>query len=143
MTSIVKRAALPTALVGLVISAIAYFVKGTNALAGAALGVTIVVVFFSIGQVFLDRVIKSNPSMALSVALMIYLAKIGILFILLLLFKDTEAFDTKVFALAILTCTLVWTGAEVWAFSTSKVLYVEPGSGPDIMPEDHSKRFDH
>ncbi|NBX70684.1 MAG: hypothetical protein EBQ98_02080, partial [Actinobacteria bacterium] len=49
-------------------------------------------------------------------------------------FKHTSAFDTKVFASTILLCTLVWTAAEMWAFSTGKVLYVEPGTGPEIVP---------
>ena len=61
---------------------------------------------------------------------------IAILFVLLLLFKDTQAFDTKVFAATIVSCTVVWLVAETWAFATAKVLYVEPGSGPDVRPVD-------
>jgi hypothetical protein len=38
-------------------------------------------------------------------------------------------FDTKVFAATVVVCTIAWTSAEVWVFSRTKVLYVEPG-GP-------------
>jgi ATP synthase protein I len=59
--------------------------------------------------------------------------------VLILIFQDTKAFDTKVFAATIVTCTIVWLVAETWAFATAKVLYVEPGSGPEIMPVDDEK----
>jgi beta-lactamase superfamily II metal-dependent hydrolase len=69
----------------------------------------------------LGNVIKSNPSMAMSVAMLMYLVKVAVLFALMLAFKHTTAFNTKVFASTILLCTLVWTAAEMWAFSTGKV----------------------
>ena len=115
--------------------------KGSQGLIGALLGAGIVVIFFTIGQVVLNRVIKTNPTMAMTVAMTMYLVKIAVLFGLLLVFKDTTAFDTKVFALSVLACTLTWTIAEVWAFGTSKVLYVEPGSGPDYVPSDDRPPF--
>lgn len=132
--SIIIRAAVPTAIVGVIVTIASFVSKGTQGLLGAAIGAAIVVVFFTIGQVVLNRVIKTNPTMAMTVAMTMYLVKIAVLFGLLLVFKDTTAFDTKVFALSVLACTLTWTIAEVWAFGTAKVLYVEPGSGPDIIP---------
>ena len=133
-TSIIIRAAIPTAIVGVIVSIAAGVSKGNQGLIGALIGAAIVVIFFTIGQVVLNRVIKTNPTMAMTVAMTMYLVKIAVLFGLLLAFKDTSAFDTKVFAMSVLACTLTWTIAEVWAFGTSKVLYVEPGSKPDIVP---------
>jgi len=133
--SIVVKAAIPTTLVGVVAVVLASFLRGAQGLVGALLGSVIVVAFFAAGQLILEAVMKRNPTLAMTVAMLMYLVKIGILFILLLAFKNTHAFDTKVFAMTILVCTLVWTGAEVWAFGTAKVLYVEPGSGPDITPD--------
>ena len=115
--------------------------KGTPGLIGAAFGAAIVVIFFTIGQVILNRVLQSNPTMAMTVAMTMYLVKIAVLFGLLLIFKNTTAFDTKVFALSVLVCTLVWTAAEVWAFGNEKVLYVEPGSGPTYTPTDDRPPF--
>jgi ATP synthase protein I len=132
--SIVVKAAIPTVVIGVVAAVVASFLRGSSGLVGAILGSVIVVIFFAAGQLILEAVMKRNPTVAMSVAMLMYLVKIGILFILLLAFKNTKAFDTKVFAMTILVCTLVWTAAEVWAFGSAKVLYVEPGSGPDITP---------
>ena len=92
-----------------------------------------VLVFFTIGQVVLARVIRTNPTMAMTVAMTMYLVKIGVLFGLLLAFKETTLFDTKVFAASVLVCTLTWTIAEVWAFATTKVLYVDPDDLPPVQ----------
>jgi ATP synthase protein I len=139
--NIIVKAAIPTAIVGVVTCAAAIAAKGSAGLIGAIFGAAIVVIFFTIGQVVLNRVIKSNPTMAMTVAMTMYLVKIAVLFGLLLIFKNTSAFDTKVFALSVLVCTLTWTIAEVWAFGTQKVLYVEPGSGPNYTPSDDRPPF--
>ncbi|MEY4311623.1 MAG: hypothetical protein RLZZ571_393 [Actinomycetota bacterium] len=130
MKNLILRAAVPTFVVAVLAALIGSNLKGTAGLVGSILGSSIVIVFFTIGQVMLNRVIQSNPTMAMTVALTMYLVKIGVLFGLLVAFKDTMAFDTKVFALSVLAATLVWTVSEVWAFGSEKVLYVEPGSGP-------------
>ena len=139
--SIIIRAAVPTAVVGIIITIVSAVMKGSPGLTGAAFGAAIVVIFFTIGQVILNRVLQSNPTMAMTVAMTMYLVKIAVLFGLLLIFKNTTAFDTKVFALSVLVCTLVWTAAEVWAFGNEKVLYVEPGSGPTYAPTDDRPPF--
>jgi ATP synthase protein I len=131
---LIRKAAIPTVVAAILTVALGGIVKGSAGAIGALIGGAIVVVFFTIGQVVLGNVIKSNPSMAMSVAMLMYLVKVAVLFALMLAFKHTTAFNTKVFASTILLCTLVWTAAEMWAFSTGKVLYVEPGSGPEIVP---------
>ena len=91
---------------------------------------SLVIVFFSVGQVVLGRTLRNNPQTAMSVALVIYLAKIGVLFVLILLFAGTDLFNTKVFALTIVVCTIVWTISEVVIFARTKALTIVPGSGP-------------
>lgn len=115
-----------TVVVGVIASVIGLVVGGGKGLLGAVIATVIVVVFFSIGQFTLGAVLKNNPQMALTVALMIYLAKVGVLLVLIILFSGTTLFDTKVFAATIVAGTLAWTGAEVWVFARTKVLYVEP-----------------
>jgi ATP synthase protein I len=132
--AVLTGAAVPAAVVGLVAVVIGGIASGAGGAVGAALGAALVIVFFSVGQLVLGRVLRSNPQMAMTVALTLYLVKIGVLFMLLVLFQGTTAFDTKVFALTILACTLTWTVGEVWVFSRTKVLYVEPGSGPGGPP---------
>ena len=136
MTSqrLILRAALPTFVVGALATITGFISSGTEGLIAGLFGTFLVVIFFAAGQLALDKVIRTNPALATSMALLLYLIKIVILFVLLLLFQDTEAFDTKVFAATIVSCTVVWLVAETWAFATAKVLYVEPGSGPDVRP---------
>ena len=58
-----------------------------------------------------------------------------LLAILLIVLADTTWFDTKVFAVNILVCTLVWTAAEVYIFTTTKVLVVDPDNVPEAIAE--------
>lgn len=126
---LVLRVSIPvTVAVGIVAAVVGALVAADpgKALLGAAIGTVIVVAFFTVGQVVVGAVLRTAPQMAMSVALMVYLVKIGILFIFIILFQGTTAFDTKVFALTIVACTLAWTVAEVWIFARTKVLYVDP-----------------
>jgi ATP synthase protein I len=128
--SIVVSAAIPTFVVAVVCAIAGYIAKGKPGLIGAIAGAAVVLIFFTIGQVVLGRVLRTNPTMAMTVAMTMYLVKIGALFALLLAFQDTTLFDTKIFAASVLAATLTWTIAEVWAFATSKVLYVDPSDQP-------------
>ena len=132
--SIVVSAAVPTLIVGGVAVLAGGAARGTPGATGAVVAASIVLVFFTIGQVVLARVIATNPTMAMTVAMTMYLVKIGGLFGFLLAFKDTTAFDTQVFAATVLACTLVWTGAEVWSYGTSRPLYVDPDDRPPFAP---------
>jgi len=123
---VLRRAGGVTAVVGVIAAIIAFAVAGVSGLVGALLATIIVLGFFSAGQFLLGRVLANNPQIALSVALMLYLAKIGVLLILIVLLAGTTAFSTDVFALTILACTLAWTLTEVWIFAATKVLYVDP-----------------
>jgi ATP synthase protein I len=126
---VLKRAGILTVLAGAIITVISAFISGSAGVIGAIFATVVVVVFFSAGQLTLGKVLRTNPELAMSVALVIYLAKIGILFVLIILFSETTLFDTKVFAMTVVLCTLVWTAAEVWIFARTKVLYVDPGAG--------------
>ena len=124
-----RRAGVATLVVGVVGTVIGTVLEGSKGLIAGALGTIIVLVFFSVGQVVLGAVLKNNPQNAMLVAMTLYLVKIGVLLGLLLLLQDATFFAPKVFAAVIVACTLAWTFVEVWIFSRTKVLYVEPG-GP-------------
>ncbi|HAN71693.1 MAG TPA: hypothetical protein DCQ36_08920 [Actinobacteria bacterium] len=123
-----RSAGLATLLVGVIGTVIGTAVAGTQGLIAGALGTVIVLVFFSVGQLVLGAVLKNNPQNAMMVAMALYLVKIGVLLILLLVLQDATFFAPKVFAGVIVACTLAWTFVEVWVFSRTKVLYVDPGS---------------
>jgi ATP synthase protein I len=125
---ILRRAGALALIVGVVAAVIAAFLLGTKGALGAIAATALVLAFFSIGQVVLGNVLRNNPQMAMTVALMIYLVKIGVLFVFIILFAGTTLFDTKVFAATVVACTIAWTTAEVWVFSRTKVLYVDPGA---------------
>jgi ATP synthase protein I len=126
---VLRWAGIATLAVGVVAVLIGLAASGAGGAIGAAIAVAIVLVFFSIGQLILGSVLRNNPQMAMTVALMTYLVTLGVLFVFIILFADTTLFDTKVFAATVVVCTIAWTSAEVWVFSRTKVLYVEPG-GP-------------
>ncbi|MGI9197358.1 MAG: hypothetical protein ACR2KE_07835 [Candidatus Nanopelagicales bacterium] len=131
---LVLRVAVPvTVAVGAIAAVIGALVAADagKALLGAALGTLIVVAFFTVGQIIVGNVLRTNPQMAMTVALMVYLIKIGVLLVFIILFQGTTAFDTKVFALTVLACTLAWTAAEVWVFARTKVLVIEPNPPSD------------
>lgn len=124
-----RSAGVATLLVGIIGTVIGAVVAGTQGIIAGALGTLIVLVFFSVGQLVLGAVLRNNPQNALMVAMALYLVKIGVLLVLLLVLQDATFFAPKVFAGVIVACTLAWTFVEVWVFSRTKVLYVEPGSG--------------
>lgn len=129
---VLTGAGLPALVAGAICTVVAVLVSdepGKAVIAGV-FATIVVLLFFSVGQVFLGRTLRNNPQAAMATALVIYLAKIGVLFVLILLFADTSLFDRKVFALTIVVCTIVWSIAEVVIFARTKALTVVPGSGP-------------
>lgn len=123
---VLRRAGIFTAAVGAVGIAVGFAVDGMAGGVGGIFATLLVLVFFSVGQFVLGSVLRSNPQMAMTVALTTYLVKIGVLFVLIIAFANTTAFNTRVFAATIVACTLAWTVAEVWVFARTKVLYVDP-----------------
>jgi ATP synthase protein I len=125
-TLVLRRAGVATLLVGVVGTIIGTIVAGTQGLIAGVFGTVLVLVFFSVGQIALGAVLKNNPQNAMLVAMTLYLVKIGVLLVLLLVLQDATFFAPKVFAAVIVSCTLAWTFVEVWVFSRTKVLYVDP-----------------
>ncbi len=124
---VLRRAGVATLVVGIIGTLIGTMLQGSKGLIAGLLGTVIVLVFFSVGQLVLGAVLKNNPQNAMMVAMTLYLVKIAVLLGLLLLLQDATFFPPKVFAAVIVACTLAWTFVEVWVFSRTKVLYVEPG----------------
>lgn len=107
----------------------AIFAGGAGAL-GAAVGLMVVVAFFGLGQVAVAHTLRRAPAIALNVALMVYLLQIIALFVLLVLLKGTTWFESRAFAATIFVGVICWTAAAVMTLLKTKVLTIEPGSGP-------------
>lgn len=133
-----RRAAVATLAVGVIAAIIGTVVAGSKGLIAAVLGTVIVIVFFTAGQALLSRVLKNHPESALMVAMGIYLGKIAVLLVLLLVLQDATFFAPKVFAATIVAGTLAWTFVELWAYSHTQALYVEPT--PSAGAEDHDEK---
>lgn len=134
INALITKVVVATGVAAVLAVLISFISNGKSAAVGAVVAGIVVIVFFTVGQVVLSGVIRKNPAMAMTVAMFMYLVKIGVLFALLLAFKNTTLFDTKAFAATVLLCTLVWTATEVWVFSTSKILYVDPTQTPENVP---------
>ncbi len=117
---------MPTVLTGLPVAGIATARSGGDGLLGAAFGTVLVVVFFSAGLLLSRRTAHRDPVLVTALAILSFLAKVAVLGGVLVLFRDTDRFDTRAFAAAVLCGTLVWLAAQVWAFTRVEILYVDP-----------------
>ncbi len=127
---ILRAAAGPTVIVGVLAMALAGVLRGWSGVLAAALGAVVVLAFFAVGQYVLGVILERNPESAMTAALVLYLVKVVVLFALIAVVRGAPGFDSRAFALTILACTLTWTCAEVWALGRTRMLVVEPGSGP-------------
>ncbi len=137
---IIRGAAIPTAVAGVIASAISAAVVGSKGLIGAVSATVLVMAFFSFGQYMLDRLTKNNPQMLMAAGLFVYTTQILLVAIVLAVFKDTTLFDTKVFGFTLLGCALIWTAGQVRAALKAKTFYVqtqqaEQGKDKDTPPE--------
>jgi len=116
--ALLRGAAIPTAVVGVVAVVVGAVV--------AFLGASLVLGFFSVSALVVGRASRGSAYAAMNAALLTYTVKILVLFGLILAFKDATWFDTKVFGLTIVACTVVWTVFEVRTFGKLKMVIVDP-----------------
>ncbi len=122
------------AITGIVIAILAFIFGGTDGLVAGVIGTVVVVGFFGGGQYVVTRVLRNNPAIAMNTALLVYVVQMAVMFGLILVLQDATFFNPKAFALTIVGCAFVWTIAMVITMTRTKVLYVEPGSGPGQTP---------
>lgn len=133
------RPVLGTLAVGIVGTVIGAVVAGTPGLIAGVMATVVVLLFFGLGQLAVQKVLANNPALGLNAALGVYLGQILVLFLILLLLRDATFFDPKVFAAVVAVCALVWTGLIVAALSARPTAYVEPEStlglsdDPDVV----------
>ncbi|GAA2821191.1 hypothetical protein GCM10010441_51980 [Kitasatospora paracochleata] len=132
---ILRGAAIPTAVAGLIAMAISTGVVGSKGLLGALFATLLVIVFFGSGLIALDRLTRNNPQMLMPAALMVYTTQILLVGIVLALFKDTTLFDTKVFGFTLLGLVLIWTAFQVRGALKAKISYVQPDVDRDDKPK--------
>ena len=123
---IARRSAAVGAVAAAVMVVLAAVLGGSKGLIGALIGVAVVVLFFGISVVVVSRAARVSPQAMMAAAIATYIVKILILIIIFGQLQNTTAFNPKAFGLTVLTCVLVYTGAQaVWSMRL-RVLYVEP-----------------
>jgi ATP synthase protein I len=121
-----RQSAVPTALVGVLCMVVGAIVAGGKGALGALLALAVVNVFFVISAFVVARAAKVSPQAMMIAALSSYMVKILALAVLLHSFQNTTLFNGRVFGFSAIVLILMWSGMQVRAMVTSKMLYVEP-----------------
>ena len=123
---ILRRSALLTAPVALLMIVLGAVLGGTKGLLGAVLGVALVIVFFGISVLVVGRASRVSPQAMMAAAVGTFLVKILVLIILLSYFQNSTAFDGKWFGLTVIVCVVAYSAAQMVSAMRLKMLYVEP-----------------
>jgi ATP synthase protein I len=123
---IARHSALSTAVVAVIMAAVSLGIGGAKGLLGAALGVALVAVFFSISVFVVGRAARISPQAMMIAAMVTYIVKIVVLLLFVVQFSNTTTFNTRLFGLTALACILGWCAAQVYWSLKLKFLYVEP-----------------
>lgn len=126
---ILRGAAIPTGLAGAAALVVGLLVAGAQGALGAALGTFVAIAFFSVSVVAVSHASKISPQMMFAAAVFSYITKIFVMFGLIAVFQDVEAWDAQVFGYTIIALTLVWIVAEIRVATRTKMLYVDDPAG--------------
>ena len=102
------------------------FLSGMPGFFGSGLGLVVVLAFFSISWYVVSTASAKGPAIMMGAAFGTYIVKVVLLGILLVSFRETDAFDFQAFAWTILVGVICWTGFQVRAFMRQRILYVDP-----------------
>jgi ATP synthase protein I len=125
-TPILRGAAIPTVVVGIALVILFSVLSGLDGFFGSGLGLVVVLAFFSVSWYVVSTASAKGPAIMMGAAFGTYIVKIVLLGILLVSFRETDAFDFKAFAWTILVGVVCWTSFQVRAFMRQRILYVDP-----------------
>ncbi|MFF0310131.1 hypothetical protein ACFYSC_22090 [Streptosporangium sp. NPDC004379] len=127
---LLKGAAIPTLLVGLVVVVVAALLAGGGGALGAAIGVVVVSAFFALGILAVSYASRISPMAMMTAAVVGYLVRIVIVMALFRMFQDVTVFEPKAFGWGALASIVAWTAGEIRGFMKLRILYVDPAAGP-------------
>jgi len=123
---IIRRSALVTAPVALLMIVLGALLGGAKGLLGAVIGVGLVIAFFGISVLVVGRFARVSPQAMMMAAIATYLMKILVLLFLVGQFQDSTAFNPRIFGITAIVCVLTYSAAQmIWSMRL-KMLYVEP-----------------
>ena len=123
---ILRRSALLTAPVALLMIVLGALLGGTKGLLGAAIGVALVIAFFGISVLVVGRASKVSPQAMMAAAVGTFLVKILVLIILLSTVQNLTAFSGRWFGLTVIVCVIAYSAAQMISSLRMKIPYVEP-----------------
>src|SRR5215472_816037 len=123
---ILRRSAMLTAPVALLMVVLGAVLGGSKGLLGAVLGVALVIAFFGVSVLVVGRAAKMSPQAMMAAAVGTFLVKILVLIILLGIFQDSTAFNGKTFGLTVIVCVIAYSAAQMVSSMRLKMPYVEP-----------------
>ncbi len=128
LAPLLRAAVVPSLAAGLACAFVAAATAGTRAVWGAALGTTLVVGFFWVGQATLNAVRWSGPGTFFVIAVLTYTLQVVVLLAVLASFRRHDGWDayvsTTAMGVTIIVTTAVWTvGLIVAAMRERVVLY--------------------
>jgi len=105
---------------------------GTDALAGALIGLVVSVGFFASGMFLLSRLVRSaSPHAFLAVAMAVYLGQVIALLLVIMAFKDADWVDGVALGVVALVVTIVWQVAAMVALRRARIpVYDAPAGDP-------------
>jgi hypothetical protein len=119
--TMLRASAVPTVAVALVAVATAALVGGAMQAWSAGLGAALVILFFSLSLLVMQRTAGWQPTAVMSVVLATYTLKIVALGLAMVLLRDATWLSGQALALTVIVCTLVWLAFEMRAFTRLRV----------------------
>ncbi|MDN3351768.1 hypothetical protein [Actinomadura sp. DC4] len=127
---ILRGAAIPTGLAGLIAIVAGLLIAGGKGALGAAIGVALVLIFFTLGMLVVSYVTRLSQQLVMAAGLMGFLVKLVAVFALVAALNHVTVWNAHAFGWTVLALTIVWLAAEVNATINAKTPYVETGGGP-------------
>jgi ATP synthase protein I len=127
---IVRGAVVATALVAVVVVVVAGVLAGRTGVYGALLGSGLAIAFFAVTIVVVSVAGRITNELMLPAALATYLVKVIAIAAMLILLRDTTAFNRMAFALATVIGACVFLVAELRIALRTRTPYVEVEAGP-------------
>ncbi|SFD50794.1 ATP synthase protein I [Streptomyces aidingensis] len=131
---IIRGAAIPTAVAGILAAPAGAVTGGTDTALAAVAGVLVAGAFFGSGQLVLAKVAQRWPDLLMGAAMAVYVAKVGILMILTVLLRDASFLDGRAFGAGVMAGLVAWLGGQLWSNLRVKTAYVVPESAEPAEP---------
>ncbi|HEX6453453.1 MAG TPA: hypothetical protein VF060_28810 [Trebonia sp.] len=123
---VVRRSAVITTVVAVLMVGICAALGGAKGIYGALVGVGVVTVFFGISVLAVGKAAKINPQVMMATAMGTYIVKIIAFMVVMVLLGKSTAFNGKLLGFTALVCILTWCAAQVVTTMKLKMLYVDP-----------------